>query len=193
MAYSFWETQILRCSKSRLRIFIPVFSFCLNWFLLCPPQGGTWRTMKCRLYINCNGTGYWVCVCVEDDGGGWEVATPPPPHLPLAGSVTINAKTTWSTTAGFRKNSQNFTSCFQNNFLITGGFRNNFFIVLDYLKTWRFQEVFSELASVFIQILLCLTLATMDCTMGLSGPFLVWFCRSRPKSMIVFEVLRCAS
>ncbi len=44
--------------------------------------------MHCRLCINCNGTGQWVCVC----GGGGRCNLPAP--LPLAGSVIIYAKTT---------------------------------------------------------------------------------------------------
>ncbi len=50
--------------------------------------GGIWKTLHCRLCINCYGTGWWVAnVC-----GRLLYPSPPPPTL--AGSLTFQAKTT---------------------------------------------------------------------------------------------------
>ncbi len=45
---------------------------------------GIWRTVQCRLWMKCYGTGQW----------GWGCEAIPPHRHSLAGSVTINAKTT---------------------------------------------------------------------------------------------------
>jgi len=60
---------------------VPNFLFFSSLLFWLPfTLGGTWRTIHCRLCINCYGTGYCVCVW-----GGWCHPLP----FPLAVSVTF--------------------------------------------------------------------------------------------------------
>ncbi len=82
--HSFWNS----CWKF-LAVCLYMYHPTSMWSTLSCKHGGIWRTIHCRLHINCYGTGLWV-------GDG--IATPPPPPSTQtksqADSVTINAKTT---------------------------------------------------------------------------------------------------
>jgi hypothetical protein len=56
--------------------FVKLWRIKTGFYLVLCNHGGTWRTMHCRLCINCYGTGSWECVCL----GGWRGGcyTPPP-------------------------------------------------------------------------------------------------------------------
>ncbi len=84
-------TFLSHLSHSQL-VAYPVLTYPVSNSQLIFSHGGIWRTMHCRLCINCYGTGQW-------EGMGQHPLPPCHTHS-LAGCVTSNAKTTMHCSPG---------------------------------------------------------------------------------------------